>query len=35
MGDAPSFYVGGYRLYDPEAPWVRVTGDAGWRLAAA
>jgi hypothetical protein len=33
MDDAPPFYVGGCRLYDPAAPWVRVAGESGWKLA--
>lgn len=33
MDDAPPFYVGGCRLYDPAAPWVRVTDGSGWQLA--
>lgn len=33
VADAPPFYVGGCRLYDPAAPWVRVADESGWRLA--
>lgn len=31
VGDAPLFYVGGCRIHDPAAPWIRMTDDAGWR----
>lgn len=32
VGDAPPIYVGGCRLNDPAAPWVRVAEDSGWRI---
>ncbi len=32
FGDAPSVYVGGCLIYDPAAPWVRVSEESGWRL---
>lgn len=32
VGDAPPLYVGGCRLYDPAAPWVRVADGSGWRI---
>jgi hypothetical protein len=35
VADAPALYIGGCRLYDPDAPWVRITDGAGWRLAQA
>lgn len=33
VGDAPPLYIGGCLVNDPEAPWVRVDDDSGWRLA--
>jgi len=30
--DAPSIYVGGCRLNDPTAPWVRVVDGSDWRI---
>ncbi|HEX7938234.1 MAG TPA: hypothetical protein VF483_04530, partial [Gemmatimonadaceae bacterium] len=32
VGDAPSLHVGGCRLNDPAAPWVRRADDSGWRI---
>jgi hypothetical protein len=31
-GDAPQIYVGGCRIYDPAAPWVRVADGPDWRV---
>lgn len=33
VDDAPPLYVGGCRVNDPAAPWVRIEEDSGWRLA--
>jgi Domain of unknown function (DUF1835) len=32
VGDAPPIYVGGCRLNDPVAPWVRIADESGWRI---
>lgn len=34
VGDAPVIDVGGCKLGDPAAPWVRVADGSGWRLAS-
>jgi hypothetical protein len=34
IGDAPTFYVGGCKINDPDASWVRVNDDAGWRIVS-
>lgn len=32
VGDPPPVYVGGCKLHDPAAPWVRVPDGASWRI---
>lgn len=32
IGDAPSIYVGGCRIHDPESSWVRIADDDGWQI---
>jgi hypothetical protein len=32
VGDAPQVYVGGCRIYDQAAPWMRVADGSGWRM---
>jgi hypothetical protein len=34
VDDAPPLHVGGCRINDPAAPWVRIDDTSGWRLAA-
>lgn len=34
VGDAPPVHVGGCRINDPAAPWVRVADDSSWRITA-